>query len=439
MKSLPFLISKSNWTDVCERLKSNPEQASIPIPTHFKKKVYPLHQAVCNKAISRKVLLFLIEAFPEALDLNAFQGACENSKLSRGAMEILLDRANPKLSKLVEENANRCVFVAVKKQNVNTTQLFIERYPFIVDGNLLTHACAHGTPKILDSFLSLGLRLRKKPNIRAGGLFLKNENKEDTLEVAIRLYDENDDERCNILSICLQYACTTERKGLDAPEPDYPVILAAIGWVPSHILESIQKRNAHEINNTDSVGKYAILKSIDLAKNENQPFEIPDLFYNHIFITACRCGTLETVQQLLAEGPQYAGSGAEAISFKSRLGKENALNVAICLFNEEDRVRCEILRSCVQYANALKMGLKYPTHDYPTILAAIGLVPRQILTSLGKIYRHEFKKTDKTGKAALKKVLYMAQKVGTISRTLNNTSTVMKSSLLGSISEDEEF
>ena len=52
--------------------------------------------------------------------------------------------------------------------------------------------------------------------------------------------------------------------------------------------------------------------------------------------------------------------------------------------------------------------MKVPSSNYPTIIAAFGLVPPQVLLSIVEQYRHEIRNMDRTGKLALTKLLRMA-------------------------------
>jgi len=69
-------------------------------------------------------------------------------------------------------------------------------------------------------------------------IFTANNREEDALDITIRLYDEKDEERRHILVTCLQYATAT-KMGMRVPDPDYSIILVAIGLVPRKILGSI--------------------------------------------------------------------------------------------------------------------------------------------------------------------------------------------------------
>ena len=62
------------------------------------------------------------------------------------------------------------------------------------------------------------------------------------------------------------------------------------------------------------------------------------------------------------------------------------MDIAIRLYDEKDKGRRHILVTCLQYANATKMGMIVPDPNYSVILAAIGVVPRHILGSILKLY-----------------------------------------------------
>jgi len=410
MTTLPHLIARSDWDNVNQRLTSSPEQASIEIPTASKYTVYPIHQAICSKksCITCETLILMIRSFPEALDLNVFRGACENPSFSREAMEILLSSTNTTVSRLVEENASSYASIALKRKNVGIVDLFINRYPEVLDGNILIDACKNCTAIMVEKILMAGVR---KSIERNGGLYRKNKSDEDALSIAIRYYDENDEERQNILSICLRYANIDENDKKVMPEPGYSLILAAIGRVPQDILESILKRNAHELKNTDYVGKIAVVKAINMAKGAEQNESLPDIFTSSDLIDACTNGTPSMVQLLLENGSQHVGCESKS---ESQENNQNALDIAVSLYNGDDDDRCEILKSCVQYANAVKMNLKFPSPEYPTLLAAVGFVPLDLLYSIGKKYQCEMKNTDLIGKAALKTVVRLAGKKVTV-------------------------
>jgi len=409
--TLSYLISKSDWNGVCQRLQAAPEEASMPIPTGFKGTVYALHQAICRNVnpIPKQVLHIMIEQYPNALDLNAFVGACENSQLSRGSMELLLDCSSPEIYQAVQLNAHRFVSIAIKKKNICTVQVFIERFPSILNGTILAHACMNGTAEIVQMILAAGVR----ENVgKCGGLFFTTDNREDALDIAIRLYDEKDEERRHILVTCLRYANAT-KMGMKVPDPNYSVILAAIGLVPRHILGSILKLYAHEVINTNQSGKHAIHKAIRMSMEKGKEYTLPPIFKSEAFIHACSHGKLELVKKMLEKSAQYScedvtGGHSETV-FLNVIGEINALDVAIDLFDENDDTRCKILQSCIQYANAINLKRKVPSSNYPTILAAVGLVPTQVLLSIGRKFHNEIKEMDRTGKVALKKVLNMAQ------------------------------
>eukprot|EP00555_Chaetoceros_dichaeta_P005811 CAMPEP_0198263156 /NCGR_PEP_ID=MMETSP1447-20131203/11561_1 /TAXON_ID=420782 /ORGANISM="Chaetoceros dichaeta, Strain CCMP1751" /LENGTH=443 /DNA_ID=CAMNT_0043951655 /DNA_START=9 /DNA_END=1340 /DNA_ORIENTATION=+ len=418
MSTLSYLIAKCDWDGVYQRLLEKPEEAAIPIPTGSKETVYALHQAICSrvKPVPRKILLTLIKQSPNALDLNAFIGACENPQLSVDSVKLLLDTSVPKVYQSVQKNAQHYACIAVEQKNVCTVQLFIERFPSILNSNILAFACTHGTAEIVEKILSAGFRR----NIgKAAGLFLKMNNKEDALDIAIRQYDESDDERRHTLVTCVQYA-NAVKMGMPALDPGYPVTIAAIGLVPRRILGSLLKLYAHEVENTNQSGKHAIVKAIQMSMKENQYHTLPSIFKSENFINACGSGKIELVHQLLKKRVQHSteelsSEHSENFSYKER----NALDVAIDLFDKKDNSRCEILRTCIQYANAANLGKKSPSSNYPTILAAVGLVPTQTLLIIGKQYRHEIRKMDCTGKFALKKVLRMAEEETTYATRLD--------------------
>jgi len=469
MKSLSYLIAKCDWNEVYQRLQSAPEEASIPIPTCYEGTVYPLHKAICSKSnpMPRKVLLFMIEQFPNALDQNVFIGACENPRLSRDSMELLLSLLSIDIYQIVQHNAQYYAFIAAKKKNTCTVQLFIDRFPCVLNGNILAQACIYGTAEMVEKILAAGV---SRGVGKSGGLFLKTNEGEDALDVAIRLYDEKDTERRLILIACLQYA-NAAKMGMKMLHPDYPTILAAIGLVPKRILKSLLKLYAHELTNTNESGKHAILKAIHMSIKEKEGDDcdqLPHIFKSVNLIDACNDGNLELMQQLLEKGIKHTYeelSGEESkpvilsenteecamhaavdpfdendngrceilnicihsweelsqhsydelsmeefeTDILSENGPKNALDLAVDLFDENDNGRCEILKMCIQYANAAKLGSSIPPSNYPILLAAVGLVPPEYFLSLGNLYHHDIKKMDRIGKFALKKVLKMAE------------------------------
>jgi len=399
MKTLSYLITKCDWNGVHQRLQAEPEEASIPIPTGFDGKVYVLHQAICSKvSVPKNVLILMIQLFPNALDLNAFVGACENLRLSRDSMEALFDCSSADIYQNVRQDAQHYASIAVKKKNTCAVQIFMERFPSILNGYILSDACMHGTAEMVDKIIVAGLH----QNVgKSGGLFIRNDNDEDALDAAIRLYDEKDDERHQILITCIQHA-NAIRMGMKAIDPHYSVILAAAGLVPRRILGIFLKLYAHEITKLNRGGKHAIFKVIRMSmKENNDDNDLPPIFRSAILNEACNNGQLEMVQQLLEESTRK--------SFEHTSNVEtNAIKVAADLFDENDNARCEILKSCVQHANAAKLGMKALPSSYPTILAAVGLIPPQDLLKIGKKFKHELRMLDRTGKFALKKVLRMA-------------------------------
>lgn len=79
------------------------------------------------------------------------------------------------------------------------------------------------------------------------------------------------------------------------------------------------------------------------------------------------------------------------------------------MYDKNNNASCQILRNCIQYANAAVLET-VPSSNYPTILAAIGVVPRQALLPIIRAYKHELNMLDLTGKLALKKMLVLVDK-----------------------------
>jgi len=291
----------------------------------------------------------------------------------------------------------------VEKKNASVVQLFIERFPSVLNGgNILEHACVHGTAEIVEDILKAGVH----QNIgEAGGLFCKVKNREDTLDVAIKLYDEEDDERCHILTTCLKYA-NAAKLDIQIPNADYPAILTAVGLVPQHILKSLIKIYAHEIAMICQVGEHALLKAIHISVGDNKNDELPSIFRSTVLMKACRDKNREIVLQLLKK---FAHKPCEEVDFLKMHDKKNALDVALVLFDENDDASCEILKVCIHYANAAILGKKFPPSNYPTIVAAVGLVSDQVIARLSKKYCHELINIDQIGIFAVKKVIQIGR------------------------------
>jgi len=426
MSMLCQLIAKCNWNGVYQRLQEAPEEASIPIPTCADETVYVLHQAICSKInpVPRLVLLRMIEQFPSAIDLNTFIGACQNPRLSRDLIELLFDYASTETYADVKCNAGVYITMAVKRKNTASVEVFIERFPSLLKGplrlisadtceigsNILALACKFGTAEMVEKIIAAGLRRKVG---KSGGLFIKTYNNKDALDIAVELYDEKDDERRDILIKCVQYA-NAIKMGMKAPDPNYSVILAGIGLVPRSILGSFLKLYAHEIADTNQGGKHAMVKAIHMSMKEKEgDMELPAIFRSAILIKACYVGRLELVQELLEESTRNYGkeqSPDQSVSdFLRGKSDKHALDVAIDLFDENDNTRCEILRSCIQHANTARLKKNAVPSNYPTILAAVGLVPQKVFLGIGKKYQSETRQLDRFGKCALKKVLKMAQ------------------------------
>jgi len=436
MSELCYLIAKCNWNGVYHRLQVAPEEASIPCPTGADETVYALHQSICKEIhpVPRFVLLRIIEKFPSAIDLNAFIGACQNPRFSRDSMELLFVHASTETYQGVKYNARRYTAMAGKRKNAASVEVFINHFPYLLEGplktntdtceigcNILAFACKFGTAEMVGNIITAGLRHKVG---KSGGLFIKNHYNHDALDVAIKLYDEKDDERRDILIKCLQYA-NAIKMGMKAPYPNYSVILAAIGLVPRSILGSFLKLYAHEIADTNQGGKHALVKAIHMSMKEKEGNkELPAIFRSAILIKACHIGRLELVQELLEKSTRNYG---KELSLDQSVPKclntnseKDALNIAIDLYDANDNTRCEILRSCIQHANAASLGKNIVPSNYPTILAAVGLVPYKLFFSIAKKYQNETKQLDSFGKFALKKVLKMAQEEASYANRLDN-------------------
>jgi len=282
----------------------------------------------------------------------------------------------------------------------------IERFPYVLNsGKILALACMHGTAEIVRVILTGGL----KHNIgKAGGLYLKINNTEDALDIAIRLYDEKEEERRNILIVCLQFA-NAERMNLGSAPRNYPVLLAAAGLAPQHILKSFLRLYTSEIINTTPSGRHAIFKAVTMSVQGIECAKLPLIFNSSVLINACTDRNLNLVQRLLDVAHQDSCSVQMKSILQSTECDQNAIDVAVDLFNIDDDISCEILKICVQYANASKLGWKTPPSNYPTTLAAVGLIPLDIAVDLGIKYPNDIKRMDKIGKLAVRKVLKMAQ------------------------------
>jgi len=427
MSMLCKLIAKCDWNGVYQRLQVAPEEASIPIQTRSDDKVYALHQAVCSKIspVPPNVLLRMIEKFPSAIDLNAFIGACQNTRFSRDSMELLFFHASTETYKGVKLNAERYATMAVKRKSTAIVEVFIDRFFYLLKDplksnagtgeigcNILALACTFGTAEMVEKIIAAGLRRKIG---KSGGLYIKAKalDNQDALEIAIKLYDENDDERRDILVKCVQYG-NAIKMGMKAPDPKYPVILASVGLVPRKVLGSLLKLYSKELANTNKEGKHAMVKAIHMSMKENErDKELPAVFRSANLIDACNIGNLEQVKELLEESTRNYGKenqeNQSVSDFLRAKNQKNALEVATELFDEKDNTRCEILRSCIQHANTARLKKNVIPSNYPTMLAAIDLVPNAILFSIGKTFQKETKQLDSFGKLALKKCLKMAQ------------------------------
>lgn len=399
MAALSQLIAKCDWNGVYKRTQSNPEEVSTPVPTGSKGTVYPLHQAICSKRspVPSKLLLVFLQISPNALDLNAFLAASQNPIFTRGSMEILLDNSN---TIITEKSALRFASIAAKRKNICIVQIFIERYPGILritKNSLLSHACMYGNGAIVEKILATGF---DQDIEKAGGLFQKNDNKEDSLDIAIRLYDETDDERRQIFTTCIQYA-NASKLHMKVPDPEYPIVIAAIGLVPDDILKSIFTIHAQDIANTNPIGRHAMHKVVQISKRDTKKTKVPPLFYSADLVKACSKGDLELVREVLKNNT----AKPDAVHVDDH---KNALDLAINQFDENDKNSCEILKICVQYANSITLGFKAPQPNYPTVLAGIGFIPEEPMLKMARILPHEMKYLDRNGKLALKKALRMA-------------------------------
>jgi len=97
-----------------------------------------------------------MEQFPNTLDLNAFIGACENPRFSRDSMELLLDHLSIEIYQIVQQNIQRYVSATVKKNSICIVRLLIERFPCVLNGNILAEACMHGTAEMIERILAAG-------------------------------------------------------------------------------------------------------------------------------------------------------------------------------------------------------------------------------------------------------------------------------------------
>jgi len=402
--NLSYLISNCYWTDVHRTLEFKQEECKALLSTDID---YVFHQAICTDihSIPHEVLILLLEHFPNALDLNAFIAVTENPHLLRRSMEILLEYANNSLCETVRENAQRFTSMAVKRKNVQIVGLLIERFPHVLNnGEILALSCKCGTAEIVQGILTAG----HHHNVgKAGGLYLKIKHGEDALDIAIRLYDEKHEERRNTLITCLQYA-NAERMGVESTPRDYPVLLAAAGLAPQHILKSFLKLYTSEIIKTTPSGRHAIFKAVTMSVHDNKWGKLPVVFNSRVLINACTNGNLVLVQRLLEMSCLGLLSEQTKSLLQSTECDENAVDVAADLFDKDDYTSCEILKTCLQYANAAKLGWKVPPPNYPITLAAIGLIPLDMAVNLGIQYPDEIKHMDKIGKLAVRKVLKMA-------------------------------
>ena len=159
-------------------------------------------------------------------------------------MELLFDSSSAETLHSVEYMSRMLVSKVVKKKNLGVTQLFIDRFLAVLEGEaILEDSCVDGTSEIVDKILAVGVVHKID---KAGRLYTKVNKNEDSLDIAIRLYDESDDERRCILVTCLQYS-NAFRMGLKELLPDYPVIVAAVGLVRDAFLKTFFTFNIHII------------------------------------------------------------------------------------------------------------------------------------------------------------------------------------------------
>lgn len=413
---LTKLIGKASWQKVMLCLGSNPDQAKKPIVTTTWKHstVYPLHQALSKtseRPIPIHVLNMLIDYNPKALDFYAFWGACENDSTTIDVMTTLFAKADRETLQAVRKEIKDLVMIALDNDNEGIIQVFLQKYPYLYNKGILYQACEKGSARSVEVILSFGVY--NKIGI-AGGLFERQsgENK-SPLEVACSLFDENDVGRVQTLKVCIKYASALEPTAVSNSSVDVPFVVASIGWVSLQCYKKIFDFHANRTatEQYDIVSKQAIQKAVFLAYDmpKMKDFDhIPEIFQNAELIQACRNRRPNDVQRILQSHYENVPTGCET-TFLRKSERKNALDEAIAMYNENDDKSCEVLRSCVQYLNAKKMGLKsFPCPNYPTVFAAIKFVPKTILSSLFTKYKHEMKTRDKVGKAAIKKILGFA-------------------------------
>lgn len=191
---------------------------------------------------------------------------------------------------------------------------------------------------------------------------------------------------------------------------------------------------------TNESGKYAIIKAIRMSLKEKNDNELPSIFKSSILLNACRNGELTVVQKLFQKSTKHPFEKSSKVL--NMRDEKNALDIALDLFEENDKDRSEILKTCIQYANAAQLGIRAPSSNYPTIVAAAGIIPPQSLLSIGRVYSKEITKMDRIGKLVLKKLLKMVEEQMKFAIHLDkrcqyplsfNTSRLTLESSLGSI------
>jgi hypothetical protein len=425
-KKLTKLIGKAAWKNVLESITSDPEQAKEPIPmTWSPSTVYPLHQAVSRsstKPIPPSVLKALINCNPEALDYYVFLGASENKRAHIDVIETLFSEASIEILLTVQTHAYELSLAALGNDNSDIVGMFCDRYPHLLKGDILYQACKNGMPNCTEAILQSAQKHKASiveclMDRRHDGVSFKSpsssqEQKESPLEVANRLFDMKSPQRLATLSICVQHASASRAETGDSDPTNYPLSVAAIGWVSPQICAEIFLRNNSSAEHVKAgklgfVERCALRKAMYMIYDKPDFDQIPDIFRNQDLIQACRDKCPEEVHRIL-----HKDKATKVISRK--YDGENALDIAIKLYeeNNDDEKSCEVLSICMKHVNTVKMNLQSSSssspeeYEYPTAFAAVGYVKKDVLHSIFRKFKHEIR-TTVVGKVATVKLLYL--------------------------------
>ena len=84
-------------------------------------------------SVPNKLILPPMKGFSNALELDALVRDCENRRLSRSSLELILNRMNTETYQATETCVENFASVAVMSKNVRIMQIFIERFPNLLN------------------------------------------------------------------------------------------------------------------------------------------------------------------------------------------------------------------------------------------------------------------------------------------------------------------